>query len=123
MILVDTSVWVDHLRIGDDRLRELLAREQVLVHPFIIGELALGGLRRRTGTLRRLHQLPMASVARHDEVMRMVEQQKLYGIGLSYVDVHMLAAARLTQDTRLWTRDKSLSAAAERLSLAAHVTH
>lgn len=114
---------MDHLRIGDELLRDLLDKEQVLAHPFVIGELALGSLRQRATKLLQLLRLPTAVVARHDEVMRLVERQALYGQGLSYVDVHLLAATRLTAGTSLWTRDKSLSAAAERLSLAARMTH
>ncbi len=123
MILVDTSVWVDYLRIGDELLQDLLDREQVLAHPFVIGELALGGMRQRAAKLHQLLRLPAANVARHDEVMQLVEQQRLYGLGLSYADVHLLAATRLTAAATLWTRDKTLSAAAEKLSLAARVTH
>ncbi len=123
MILVDTSIWVDHLRTGDELLQELLSREQVLLHPFVFGELALGGLRHRAGTLFQLRQLPTATVAQHDEVIRLVEQEILYGLGLSYIDAHILAATRLTPGASLWTRDKSLSAAAEKLSVAARVTH
>jgi predicted nucleic acid-binding protein len=123
MILVDTSVWVDYLRMGDELLQDLLDRESVLSHEFIIGELALGSLRNRQVVLAQLLRLPEALVARHEEVMRLLEQQRLYGSGLSYVDLHVLAAARLTADTSLWTRDKALLSAAEKLSLAAHVTH
>ncbi|HEY2621165.1 MAG TPA: type II toxin-antitoxin system VapC family toxin [Acetobacteraceae bacterium] len=123
MILVDTSVWVDHLRMGDELLQDLLDRDQVLAHPFVIGELALGSIPQRAATLRQLLRLPAANVARHDEVMQLVEQQWLYGVGLGYADVHLLAATRLTSAATLWTRDKSLAAAADKLSLAARVTH
>jgi predicted nucleic acid-binding protein len=123
MILVDTSVWVDHLRIGDELLQDLLDKDQVLAHPFVIGELGLGSIPRRAATLLQLFRLPAANVASHDEVMRLVDQQRLYGLGLSYADVHLLAATRLTPAASLWTRDKGLSAAAEKLSLAARVTH
>ncbi len=123
MILVDTSIWVDHLRAGDELLQNLLVKEQVLAHPFVIGELALSGMRQRARRLTELHQLPMAVVARHDEVMRFVEQQRLHGQGLSYVDAHVLAATRMTPGASLWTRDKSLSVAAERLLLAARIMH
>lgn len=122
MILVDTSVWVDHLRVGDELLQGLLNKERVLAHPIVIGELALGGLRQRAAKLGQLVRLPAANVARHDEVMELVEQQRLYGLGLSYADVHLLAATRLTPGASLWTRDKSLSAAAEKMSLAARLT-
>ena len=123
MILVDTSIWMDHLHRGDEMLASLLGNGVVLMHPFVIGELALGSLRQRDVILRALRRLPSASVARNDEVMRLIDQEALFGLGIGYVDVHLLAAVRLTPDTSLWTRDKNLSAAAERLSLAAHVVH
>lgn len=123
MILIDTSIWVDHLRIGDELLQDLLDKDQVLAHPFVIGELGLGSIPQRVATLQQLHRLPSATVARHDDVMRLVDQQRLYGSGLSYIDVHLLAAARLTPGASLWSRDKRLSAAAEKLSIAERVTH
>jgi predicted nucleic acid-binding protein len=123
VILVDTSVWVDHLRIGDALLQDLLDRDRVLAHPFVIGELGLGRIPQRAATLLQLRRLPSALVARHDEVMHLVDEQRLYGLGLSYIDAHLLAATRLTPGASLWTRDKSLSAAAEKLSVAARVTH
>jgi predicted nucleic acid-binding protein len=123
VILVDTTIWVDHLRLGDALLQDLLDKEIVLTHPFVIGELALGSMPQRAATLRLLLRLPAANIAHHGEVMRLVDQQSLHGVGLSYVDVHLLAATRLTPAASLWSRDKSLSAAAEKLSLAARVTH
>ena len=123
MILVDTSVWIDHLRSGDTLLAGLLEQGQVLSHPFIIGELALGNLRQRETVLADLRELPQASVALDDEVMLLIDRDRLFGIGIGYVDAHLLAATRLTQGAALWTRDKRLSAAAERLSLAARTVH
>ena len=123
MILVDTSVWIDHLRHADDVLTDLLDQEQVLMHPFIIGELALGHLRQRDAVLQALRDLRQATVAHDEEVLRTIEHERLFGIGLGYLDVHLLAAVRLTPEASLWTRDKRLLAAAERLSLAARVTH
>ena len=98
-------------------------RIKYLIHPFVIGELSLGSIPQRATTLLQLHRLPTANVAQHDEVMRLVDQQRLYASGLSYVDVHLLAATRLTAGASLWTRDRGLSAAAGKLSLAARVTH
>jgi len=92
------------------------------MHPFVIGELALGHLRRRAVILATLRDLPQATVAHDDEVMRLIGQHTLFGIGIGYVDVHLLAAMRLTPGVSLWTRDKRLSAIAERLSLAARLT-
>jgi predicted nucleic acid-binding protein len=123
MILVDTSVWIDHLRRSEDLLIDLLAQEQVVMHPFVIGELALGSLRSRSAVLETLQDLRQATVAQDDEVMRMIDRHGLFGLGIGYVDVHLLAAVRLTPDASLWTRDKRLLAVAERLSLAARLTH
>lgn len=123
MILVDTSVWVEHFRKRDERLATLLEQAQVVTHPFVIGELALGQLPRRDALLADLSNLPRASVADADEIMLLIRQESLFRIGIGYVDVHLLAAARLTPDTSLWTRDKRLSVVAERLSLAARMAH
>lgn len=123
MILVDTSVWIDHFRKGDERLADLLERAQVVTHPFVIGELALGRLPRRDALLADLRDLPQASVADAGEIMLLIEQESLFGSGIGYLDVHLLAATRLTPDTSLWTRDKRLSAVAERLSLATRMAH
>jgi predicted nucleic acid-binding protein len=123
VILVDSSVWIDHLHRADEMLTDLLDRGQVLTHPFVIGELAIGNLQPRNVVLDVLRKLDRVIVARDDEVLRLIEQERLFGLGLGYVDVHLLAAARLTPETTLWTRDKRLSAAAERLSLAARLTH
>ena len=119
MILVDSSVWVDHLRGGDSLLAELLNRGQVLAHPFVIGELALGSLRQRDVVLDALRVLPQAIVASDEEVMGFIDQHRLFGLGIGYVDVHLLAATRLTPDAALWTRDKRLGAVALRLAVAA----
>ncbi len=97
----------------------LLERREVLAHPFVIGEIALGTLQGRALILQALADLPQASVARESEVLRFVEQQALFGLGIGYLDVHLLAAVRLTPDARLWTRDKRLHAAAARLRLNA----
>lgn len=123
MILVDTSVWIDHLRSGDALLAGLLDEGQVLSHPFIIGELALGNLRQRESILADLLELPQAFAAGDDEVMHFIDRERLFGFGIGYLDAHLLAATRLTQGAALWTRDRRLSAAAERLSLAARAVH
>ena len=121
MILVDTSVWVDHLRAGDRTLAGLLDSGSVLSHAFVIGELALGDLRQRDLVLATLQDLPQASVATDREVLRFIGQHTLFGLG--YVDAHLLAAVRLTADAALWTRDKRLLGVAERLGLAAGRLH
>ncbi|MGA7490514.1 MAG: PIN domain-containing protein [Xanthobacteraceae bacterium] len=119
MILVDTSVWVDHLRVGDNMLAELLETGRVLAHPFVIGELALGHLRQRDFILTALQDLPRASVATDQEVLHFIHRHTLFGSGIGYVDAHLVAAARLTAAATLWTRDQRLLGVAERLGLAA----
>ena len=121
MILVDTSVWVDHFRRGDSTLSSLLDAGRVLSHPFVIGELALGGLRQREQVLGALKDLPQAQSASAEEVLAFIDHQSLAGKDLGYVDAHLLAAARLTPGAALWTRDRRLSSVAERLGLAAAV--
>ena len=118
MILVDTSVWVDHLRGLDAVLAERLNTGQVLIHPFVIGELALGNLHQRDDILALLRELPRAIVATDDEVSRFIDRNALFGRGVGYVDVHLLASARLTGGT-LWTRDRRLQNLAVQLELAA----
>jgi predicted nucleic acid-binding protein len=119
VILVDTSVWIDHLRAGDERLEILLNGERVLSHPFIVGELALGALRRRALVLTALRRLPSAMLASDREVLGFIDQHRLFGSGIGYVDAHLLASARLTADARLWTRDRRLAGVAGRLGVAA----
>lgn len=123
MILVDTSVWIDHLRAGDAALAALLEANRVLAHPFVIGEIGLGSLRQRDLVLGALRDLPRAVVATDDEVDRMIGDQALHGLGIGYVDAHLLAATRLTPGSALWTRDRRLLAVADRLGLAARPAH
>lgn len=118
MILVDTSVWVDHLRRGDARLRALLENARVLAHPFVVGEIACGSLSDRAMVLELLRDLPMASVAETEEVLAFIERHRIHGKGLGYVDVHLLAAVALTPGCSLWTRDKRLHVTAMDLDCA-----
>lgn len=118
MILVDTSVWVDHLRAGDDQLIDLLNANQVTTHPFVIGELACGNLRNRAETLKLLGDLANGPVAADDEVLFFIERNDLMGRGIGYIDAHLLAATSLAAPARLWTRDKRLRAASAALGLA-----
>ncbi|HHQ41149.1 MAG TPA: type II toxin-antitoxin system VapC family toxin, partial [Chromatiales bacterium] len=115
MILVDTSVWIDHLRTGEPHLVALLERSQVLMHPFVLGELACGNLRRRADVLRHLGALPRSPVATDDEVLRFIEVHRLMGKGIGWIDVHLLAAVALSPGTRLWTRDRRLDTVARTL--------
>jgi predicted nucleic acid-binding protein len=122
MILVDTSIWIDHLHRSDATLSDLLQEAQVCVHPMVIGELALGSLRDRQTVLGLLADLPIAPVATNAEVLAFVDANGLYGIGLSLVDAHLLAALRLSLSNRLWTRDRRLRLAAERLGVSADLS-
>ena len=117
MILVDTSVWVDYLRKGDRALAAALTASRVATHPFIIGELACGQLKARDRILSLLRSLPKVPLATEEEAFQFLERRRLYGRGLGYIDVHLLAAASLHPDARLWTRDKRLQAAANELQL------
>ena len=121
MILVDTSVWVDHLRTSDKALAALLDTGMVLAHPFVIGELALGNLRQRETVLNALSDLPHASTATDVEVLHFIERHGLFGRGIGYVDAHLLAAVQLTAAAQLWTKDKRLHSVAVQLRLA--ITH
>lgn len=118
MILVDTSVWVEHFRAGTPGLDTLLLDCQVLCHPFIIGELAFGNLKNRTEILSLLRELPMASCAEDDEVIQFIDDRKLMGKGLGYIDIHLLMSALLT-GVPLWTIDKRLHEVSSKL-LPAH---
>jgi hypothetical protein len=107
MILVDTSVWIEHLRKGSPRLRALLYENKVLNHPFVVGELACGNIRNRAEILGLLQTLPAARVASHEEVLSFVESQRLHGRGLGWIDVHLLASALLSA-SMLWSLDKEV---------------
>jgi len=116
-VLVDTSVWVDHLRRGEALLQELLTSGQVATHPFVIGELACGNLAHRAEIMRLLAELPTVSVASHEEVLHLIEQRRLHGKGLGWLDAHLLASAMVSQ-TPLWTRDRRLAVVAKSLGIA-----
>ena len=116
MVLVDTSVWVSHLRDGSARLSELLDDGLVLCHPLVIGELACGHLRNRAEVLSLLAALPAADEATHDELLRFIEAHRLMGTGIGYGDVQLLASAVLA-GTPLWTRDKKLATVATDLGI------
>lgn len=117
MILVDTSVWVDHFRRGEEALHSLLLRNEVLCHPFVTGELALGQLVNRAIILASLESLPQASMASDAEVRRFIEANRLHGSGIGYVDAHLVASARLANARGVWTRDKRLLRVLDQLAL------
>jgi predicted nucleic acid-binding protein len=117
MILADTSVWIDYFRDDLPELGERLRRHEVVMHPFVVGELACSNFSNREGTLELLQQLRSVSVAEHDEVMTFIRAQKLYGRGVGYVDVHLLAGAAIDQ-CQFWTLDKRLNAVAASIGIA-----
>jgi predicted nucleic acid-binding protein len=117
MILVDTSVWVDHLRYDNPRLVQLLNSNQVLCHPFVVGELACGILKNRTELLTLLSQLPQAALAAETEVLFFIEQRNLMGRGIGYIDSLLLASVCLDGSVLLWTLDKRLAALAGELGI------
>ncbi len=108
MILVDTSVWIDHLRKKDEKLFNLLLEGEVCIHPFIIGEIACGNLNNRIEIIRLLKALPEVLIANDDEVLLVIDNRKLYGKGLGYIDIHLLASS-LINKVPLWTKDRRLS--------------
>lgn len=117
MILADTSVWIDHLRSGDEKLASLLHDGLVLIHPFVVGELACGNLRDRESVLGLLQALPRATVATDTEVLFFIERHALMGQGIGYIDAHLLASASLSRTARLWTRDARLGKVAVEMGL------
>ena len=118
MILVDTSIWVDHFRDGNERLAELLDRAAVVGHPWVTGELALGRLRHWAELVTLLNNLPQATVATPAEVLMLIDSAGLAGSGIGYVDAQLLAATRLTPGAALWTGARRLAAAADRLGVS-----
>lgn len=114
MIFVDTSIWVNHFARGEPALAQLLLDGLVFSHPFVVGELACGNLRRRSETIRLLSTLPQTPIAEHDEVLGMLERHRLWGRGIGWVDGHLLASARLA-GVPIWTSDRILSSIAQTL--------
>ena len=123
MILVDTSIWIDHINESDPVLVALLADGRVVTHPYVIAEIALGSLRDRDAVLGALRDLPGVPVATPEEALFLVERERLFNRGIGYVDISLLTAARLQPGVTVWTRDKRLRKAAEELGLAASLLH
>ena len=119
MILADTSVWIDHLRSGSKDMRRHLDQGQIVIHPFIIAELALGSLKDRTKTLALLDLLPQIRVARLNELRLTIEARRLYNLGIGLTDAHLIASVLIDSPTLLWTRDKRLRQVAENLGIHA----
>ncbi len=123
MILVDSSVWIDHLRAGNAPLVGLISEELVLTHPFVIGELAVGSIARRREFLSKLLDLPSATVATDAEVLQLIEERSLFGQGIGFLDAHLLGSVLLTDNTKLWTFDRRLHSLAEREGCAADLPY
>jgi predicted nucleic acid-binding protein len=119
VILADTSVWADHFNRPDPVLVRLFQARQILMHVFVMGELAVGNLPHRMESLGILRRLPLADVPRHEEVMQLIEDWQLFGCGLGFIDTHLLASVLLTSGAQLWTRDRALRAVARQLGLDA----
>ena len=119
MILADTSIWIDHLRSGNKQLRKHLNEGQIVIHPAIIAELALGSLQERGRTLALLDLLPRVQAAQLSEVRRMIEARRLYNLGIGLTDAQLIASIFINPPTLLWTRDKRLREAAEGLGIHA----
>jgi predicted nucleic acid-binding protein len=113
VILADTSVWINHFRSPHPELRNLLIRKQIVMHPFVVAELALGSLRRRVNTLLDLDLLPRVKVAQMSEVRHMIEANTIFSKGIGLVDAYLLASCLLTPGTQLWTRDVALQKTAK----------
>jgi predicted nucleic acid-binding protein len=122
LILADTSVWIDHLRSEDKNLRQYLNQGQIVIHPFIIAELALGSLKDRTRTLALLDLLPQLRVAQLAEIRTLIEARHLYNLGIGLTDIHLIASALINPPTFLWTRDKPLRKIAEALGIHARLS-
>lgn len=118
MILADTSVWIDHLRGREAGLAPLLQAGRVLMHPAVLGEIALGTLRQRDIVLRAVAGLPQAVIAMDAEVMLLVDRHALHGQGIGWVDAQLLASVLLTPEARLWTVDRRLAGVADRVGVA-----
>jgi predicted nucleic acid-binding protein len=121
MILADSSIWIDHLRSNDPTLQALLENEEIVTHPFVIGELSLGHIPRYDEIMKMLSDLPTISRADGGEVRHLIRSRRLYGTGIGYVDAHLLASIMISRSDRLWTRDRRLHRIAEGMGLNAPV--
>jgi predicted nucleic acid-binding protein len=119
LILADTSVWIDHFRSGNKNLRKALNQGQIVIHSWIVAELALGSLRERAKTLAMLDLLPQVRVAQLSELRLMIEARRLYSLGIGLTDAHLIASVFLNPPTLLWTKDKPLRRVAEALGIHA----
>ncbi|MEK1928986.1 MAG: type II toxin-antitoxin system VapC family toxin [Pararhizobium sp.] len=123
MILADTSVWINHIRFGESVFAQLLANGNILMHPFVMGELSLGSLRERAAFLDLLRQMTEVTVASDAEVLQLIENRQIFSSGIGYGDAHLLTSITLMPGMLLWTLDKRLKAVAEKLLIAYHPSH
>lgn len=123
MVLVDTSVWIDHINRSDPILVDLLQHKRVWIHPYVVGEIALGSLKNRSIVLSALNDLPQAPVATHVEVDYLIESLQLFNRGIGFVDASLIASAQLSEGLAIWTRDKRLKRVAEDMALNAVLAH
>jgi predicted nucleic acid-binding protein len=118
MIVVDSSIWIDHIHHGDPHLGSLLMRDHALMHPHALGEIALGNIRNRIQVMKRFLLLPVPNVAKEGHLLSLIENEALVATGIGYTDAHLLASALLTPGGKLWTRDRKLKVQAQRLGVA-----
>jgi predicted nucleic acid-binding protein len=121
VIVVDTSIWIDHFRYGDKELKKIIEDDRLLCHPFVIGELALGSLRERDAVIAFLTSQREAVVATHAEVMTVIERHSIFSMGIGYTDAHLLTSTLLDRRSSLWTRDKRLAAAALKVGASVYL--
>ncbi len=122
MIIVDTSIWIDHFRYGDADLRKIIEDDRLLCHPFVVGELALGSLRERDAVIAFLASQREAVIATHAEVMTVIERHSIFSMGIGYTDAHLLTSTLLDRRSSLWTRDKRLAAAAQKVGASVYLS-
>ena len=116
MVLVDTSIWIDHFQKSDSNLKKLLLAAEVVNHPYVIGELACGNLSNRLEILSLLESLPKTIIARQEEILEFINKNKLYGLGVGYIDIHLIAST-LLDGLKIWSKDKSLISVAEQFNI------
>jgi predicted nucleic acid-binding protein len=121
VILADTSIWIDHFRYGDAELRKVIDEDRLLCHPFIVGELALGSLRERDAVLAFLAAQREVTIATHSEVITTIDRYSIFSMGIGYTDAHLLTSTLLDRRSSLWTRDKRLVAAAQKVGATLHL--
>lgn len=120
MILADTSIWVEYLRRGDPEMEKLLSRDQIVTHPFVVAEIALGSLRKRRERLAELQSLLEVKIAQLSEVRHMIETRSLHGKGIGLIDAYLLASCLMTPGTQLWTRDAAMARVARALGIVVY---